>query len=254
MNQLSPEEIATQILNARRDHVAWDPADTQPLAHLDDVYAVQDLVTEQLGRGIGAWKTSPMDPGELPFAGPIYADEIYATGVKIPASNLFVIGIEGEIAFRLNKDLPARAAPYTREDILDAIEEMLPLIEVVDTRMVNGMEQDATFKMADNQSNAGIVIGAGVKGWEAVNATTVDVHLTANGKPLHSGKSTSPIEDMFDLMAGTVNVCAARNRPIRAGDIITTGSCTGIEFVEPGAEVVLEFPGIGRVEVSFPVG
>jgi len=253
MSQLSPEDIANQLLNARRNRRAWDPADTLPLARMDDVYAVQDLVTDQLDLDIGAWKTSPLEDDAAPFVAPIYATDIYTSGVEILASDLFVIGIEGEIAFRLNKDLPARSQPYTRDDILDAIEEMLPLIEVVETRMNNGMGQDASLKMADNQSNAGIVIGTGVQGWETADATTQDVHLTANGKPLHSGKSKSPITDMFDLMAGTVNVCAARNRQIRAGDIITTGSCTGLDFVEPGSEVVLEFPGIGRVEVSFPI-
>lgn len=253
MSQLSPEDVAIQLLNARRNRLAWDPADTLALASMDDVYAVQDRVTDQLTLDVGAWKTSPREDDTMPFVAPIYAREIYTSGVKIQASDLFVIGVEGEIAFRMSKDLPAREQAYTRLDILDSILEMLPLIEVVDTRMINGMKQDASLKMADNQSNAGIVIGTGVQGWETINATTAEVHLTANGQVLHSGKSVSPIADMFHLMAGTANACAARNRPICAGDIITTGSCTGIDFVEPGSEVVLEFPGIGRVEVSFPI-
>jgi 2-keto-4-pentenoate hydratase len=39
---------------------------------------------------------------------------------------------------------------------------------------------------------------------------------------------------------------------IRAGQIIATGSLTGLRFVEPGAHVVAEFPGLGTVEVTFP--
>ncbi len=251
MDHLSPAEIANHLLQARRSQVAWDPAATAPIP-LDQVYAVHDLVTDQLGRAIGAWKTSPLEDPAAPFAGPIYANDIHASGAEIPASSLFVIGIEGEIAFRLNRDLPARARPYDRTDILAAIAEMVPLIEVVDSRMVNGMAQDPSLKMADNQSNAGVVVGKGVAGWETVDATTAAVHLTVNGTAVYTGTSNSPIDDLFALVAGTVNVCAARNRPVRAGDIITTGSCTGLIFIEPGSLVNLEFPGMGQVTVSFP--
>lgn len=252
MSYSSSADIANFLLIARNDHVQWNVGSTPPLENLDDVYAVQDLTTSELGADIRAWKTSPLDDGSA-FAGPIYATKIFESGVKIPASKFHVIGIEGEIAFRINRDLPARDQPYTRDDIQVSIAEMIPLIELVDTRMVDGMEQDATLKMADNQSNYGIVIGAASsKNWNDVNATTAEVHLTVNGQSLFSGTSSSPIADMFNLIAGTANSCAKYDRPVRAGDIITTGSCTGIVFVEPGSNVVLDFPEIGRVEVSFP--
>lgn len=252
MSYSSPADIANFFLKARNDHVQWNTTNTPPLENLDDVYAVQDLVTGELGADIRAWKTSPLDDGTA-FAGPIYAADIFQSGAEISASKFHVIGIEGEIAFRINRDLPAQDQPYTRDDILASISEMIPLIELVDTRMVDGMDQDMTLKMADNQSNYGIVIGAvSSKDWNDVNATTAEVHLTVNGESLFSGTSSSPITDMFDLMAGTANSCAKYDRPVRAGDIITTGSCTGIVFIEPGSNVVLDFPEIGRVEVSFP--
>lgn len=253
MSQLSPTEIANQLVRARTNHVAWDAGDTAGLVELADVYAVQDLVSDQLALEIGAWKTSPLEDPKAPFSGPIYSRDIHASGAQIAASELFVIGLEGEIAFRFNRDFPASTQPYSRDDIIAGVSEMLPLIEVVDTRMVNGMEQDASLKMADNQSNAGIVIGDPVtSGWQDVNATTQTVTLTVNGEVAYGPTSNSPIEDVFELMTGTINVCAARGRPLKAGNIITTGSCTGLLFFEPGAEAVLEMPGIGRVEVTFP--
>ena len=38
---------------------------------------------------------------------------------------------------------------------------------------------------------------------------------------------------------------------LRAGQVITTGSLTGLRFVDPGARVVAEFSGLGTVEVAF---
>jgi 2-keto-4-pentenoate hydratase len=250
MGYSSPSDIANFLIKSHKDHAQWDVGTTLPLENLDDVYATQDLVAATLGADIRAWKTSPLEDGTA-FVGPIYATNIFASGAQIPASKMHVIGIEGEIAFRMNRDLPDRGHPYNRDDILTSISEMLPLIELVDTRMINGMEQDSTLKMADNQSNYGIVIGdVSKKNWTGVNATMAEVHLTVNDKKLFSGISSSPINDMFELMAGTANSCVKYDRPVRTGDIITTGSCTGIVFIEPRSNVFLDFPEIGQVEAS----
>ena len=105
MSYSSSADIANFLLKARNDHVQWNVGSTPPLENLDDVYAVQDLITSKLGADIRAWKTSPLDDGSA-FAGPIYATDIFESGARIPASKFHVIGIEGEIAFRINRDLP----------------------------------------------------------------------------------------------------------------------------------------------------
>ena len=38
---------------------------------------------------------------------------------------------------------------------------------------------------------------------------------------------------------------------LRAGQWVTTGSCTGTVMVAPGTVVVADFPGVGRAEVKF---
>ncbi len=44
--------------------------------------------------------------------------------------------------------------------------------------------------------------------------------------------------------------CMARCGGLHAGDIITTGTWTGMNFVAPGAEVITRFPGIGEARVT----
>jgi len=44
-----------------------------------------------------------------------------------------------------------------------------------------------------------------------------------------------------------VTHCPARSLGgLRAGQWVTTGSCTGTALVAPGTEVVADFPGLGR--------
>ncbi|MCZ6586386.1 MAG: fumarylacetoacetate hydrolase family protein [Alphaproteobacteria bacterium] len=254
MSESSISEVARYLIEARRDHRQWDASAAAPLNDAGEAYAVQDLVMGGLDADLGGWKTSAPDPHSVPITAPIYSALLHRTGTQVPASQLFVIGIEGEIAFRMKRDLPPLGRPYSREDLLAAVGEMLPAIEIVDTRMTNGLEESRHLILADNQSNGGLVIGPGIANWRNLDLSRQPASVTVNGQVKYSGIAANRAGDLFRLMAWAADHCATRKRPIRAGDIITTGTYTGMILVEPGAEVVVEFPEIGRVEVSFPVG
>ena len=245
--------IADQLLKARQDHKQWNVNNAAPPDTVDEAYAIQEIVSQQLGAEISGWKTSAPDPVSVPIAAPIYQDLLFKSGSKVPASELFVIGIEGEIAFQIGRDLSLREQPYSREDILDSIDTMLPAIEIVDTRMQDGFSQNKDLILADNQSNGGLVVGEGISNWKNLDFSYIEARVTVNGVVEYSGVDGNRAGDLFRLMAWAANHCADRARPFQAGDIITTGTYTGILFVEPGAEIVVSFPGIGFVEVSFPV-
>jgi 2-keto-4-pentenoate hydratase len=42
---------------------------------------------------------------------------------------------------------------------------------------------------------------------------------------------------------------ARRSGGLRAGDVVTTGSFTGVQLVQPGDEVSVMFSGVGSVSV-----
>jgi len=245
-------EVARCLIAARRGHRQWDANDQPPLKDIGDAYAVQDLVLDGLNADVGGWKTSAPDPHSVPIAAPIYSVLLHHTGAQIPASALFVIGIEAEIAFRMNRDLPQTQRPYTPEDLLASVEEMLPVIEIVDTRMTDGLTAPPNLALADNQSNGGLVVGPGIAHWRDLDLSRQAASVSVDGEVKYSGVAGNRAGDVFRLMAWAANHCAQRKRPIRVSDIVTTGTYTGILFVKPGAEVVVDFPEIGRVEASFP--
>ena len=244
--------IADQLIKARREHYQWEAHHAAPPDTIEDAYAIQEIVTQSLSAEISAWKTSAPDSVSVPIVAPIYSDLLYQSGSEIPASELFVIGIEGEIAFQISHDLPLGEKHYSREDLVESIGELLPAIEIVDTRMQDGFSQNKDLILADNQSNGGLVVGEGISNWKSLDFTNLEASVTVNGGLEYSGVDGNRAGDLFRLMAWAANHCANRARPFRAGDIITTGTYTGILYVEPGAEVVVAFPGIGAVEVSFP--
>ena len=47
------------------------------------------------------------------------------------------------------------------------------------------------------------------------------------------------------------NQQSARGRGLKAGEIVSTGTCTGLDPVRPGDRVQADFGGLGTVDVSF---
>ena len=133
-------------------------------ADVDDAYAIQDDVARRLwtsrGDPIRAWKTGGPNADAIPVAAPIPASRVYADGVRLNGADYHFIGIEAELAYMLGRDLPPRATPYVESDVVEAIGSMHVAIEVCDSRLANFTTADALWKLADNQSNGGLVVGA----------------------------------------------------------------------------------------------
>ena len=64
------------------------------------------------------------------------------------------------------------------------------------------------------------------------------------------GRGGNPAGDPRWLLLSLVNHCA-RHDGVRAGTLITTGSCTGMIFVDAHASVEAEFENIGSVSMQF---
>lgn len=250
MNHIN--KAADLLLRAHADgHVLSVGSIDFDLADMSDAYAVQSLVAERRG-SIGAWKTGAASPDAEPIAAPIFTDLVHESGVALPAGQFHRLGIEAEIAYRLKQDLPPQDSRYTREDIVGAIDAILPAIEIVDSRCEACDQLDPLWKLADNQINGGLVCGKAVQAWQDLPVTTQSATLQVNGQTMVSSEDGHPAGDPLRLLVWMANHMARHCGGLRRGQIVTTGSFTGLRFMAPGDWVVADFPGIGQVLVSFP--
>ena len=113
-------------------------------------------------------KTGAPGPDAEAAYAPIF-NVIAGPGI-FPAATQRLFGIEAEVAFRLARDLPKRDKSYARDEIVAAIASMHPVIELVDTRFADFAKIDALSKLADNQSNAALIYGPAVPGWQSLAA------------------------------------------------------------------------------------
>jgi 2-keto-4-pentenoate hydratase len=243
------ERAAALLVDARQQHRQVEPFAPGPTG-VGDAYAVQDVVAQRLGP-IGAWKVGAKAPGQVPNAAPILANLIRPSPADWPASSLHMIGIEAELAFRLGRDVAPRDGPLDRGEIWAAIESVHAAVEIVDTRLTGWKNADRLWVLADNQSNGGLVYdpqGVPLRGMPLADAP---VRLVIDGRTVVEGRGGNPAGDPSWLVEWLVEHCARRRGGLRAGMLVTTGSCTGMPFVEPGASVEAVFDGIGRVVLRF---
>jgi 2-keto-4-pentenoate hydratase len=242
---------ATLLVEARRSGkgLAGFPVDCRPDT-ADEAYAIQDAVARRLG-AIKGWKTGAPSPEAEPAYAPIFS--VIAGPGRFAAATQRLFGIEAELAFRLTRDLPKRDRPYTRDEAVAAIASMHPAVELVDTRFADFDKLDALSKVADNQSNGALIHGPAVAAWQSLDldlarppiSVTIDGTIAARTTGNSGG-------DPLRLLTALANHCTSRTGGLREGDMITTGSITGITFAKPGSVVVADFGHCGTVRLEFP--
>ncbi len=266
MDQVQIEQAAFYLADARRtfSRVERLPVSCRP-GSIQDAHAIQDAVTAALGETIGAFKataprpsTSPVEADNTSIApwlvaegvrAPIFESTIYASPGDVPSRQMPQCGVEGEIAFRFRHDLPSRSHPYTREEIVAAV-DAYPAIEVVDSRFLNPDAASFLERLADCVSNGGFVYGPAVEDWRGLDLQRLRVTLTVNGEKVVEQKGGHPTGDLLAIVIAVVEMMRA-SIGVKAGQFVTCGSFTGLRYLSPGDTCQVNFEGLGAAQLTF---
>jgi 2-keto-4-pentenoate hydratase len=210
-------------------------------ATLDDAHAIQEATAAQLGEAIGGWKVGAALEGGI-ARGALLASRMHASDARLPAARMPLLGVEAEIAFRLDRDLPARDTDYTYEEFAAAV-TALPGIEVVDSRFRG-------YPNAPLLDRIAVVCGAPQPRWREIDLESLAVELSIDGRTIVRHAGGHPTKDPLLPAVALINDLRTR-AGVRAGQILTTGSYTGLNFAMPGQSVIASFAGFDAVRVKF---
>jgi 2-keto-4-pentenoate hydratase len=250
MEEERAERAAALLLASRESGraIADFPAECKP-RNPAEAYDIQDAVAARRGP-IVAWKVgAPRPGGEVSFA-PIFS--LIQTPAIVPAAGLRLFGVEAEIAFRLARDLPPRASPYSRDEIVAAIAGAHPVIELLESRFVDRDRVDAAARLADNLTNFALVTGPAIAAWPSLgfDAARPPVELRMDDARLTETVGNAA-GDPLALVTALANDGARRHGGLRAGTMVTTGSLTVMAYARPGATIVADFGPLGEVRIVF---
>jgi 2-keto-4-pentenoate hydratase len=217
---------------------------------MTEVYFVQDAIGAAFGE-IGGWKIGAPSLEATPMFAPMPLAWIAASGATFSGAQSRYRGLEAEIAFLVGQDLPPRETPYTREEVIAAMESCHPVIEELESAFTDPTQASKFAALADLQMHGGFVYGAAVDNWQAIDFHTETVLLSVDGvvRVERTGSNTSG--DLLRLLPYLANEGAARTGGLRKGQWITTGSWTGNTLAMRDSRVDVEFGNAGRVELRF---
>jgi 2-keto-4-pentenoate hydratase len=246
-------QAAEILLKARRELMPIDELPEKLRPHtLDEAYDLQSIMTIAMGP-IGGWKIGSPTPDAPPIfcAMPLWGG--YAvSGTHISPHFKRLRNVEAEIAFCLGKDLPPRAQPYTREEIIDAIASAHPAIELLESAYFDPDKVDRLSMIGDLLLNGGFAHGAAVSGWKNYNLNEESVTVTIDGTVRFEGKASNPAgTDLLRLVTWLANEGSYRTGGLQSGQWITTGSWSGKSPASAGSTVEIRFPRFGEVNLKF---
>jgi 2-keto-4-pentenoate hydratase len=247
---MTQDEIAAAarlLTEARRGGPLLDTLPVVP-ASVAEAHAIQDATAALFGVPVGGFKAAAVGNDE-PSRGLIYAPTIRSSPARIPAAEVPLCGVEGEVAFRFTKDLPARTAPYTREEVAAAM-EACAAIEVITSRFKDQAQRSTLEKLADCVSNGAFVHSAPIADWRGLDLVNIHVTLQVNGQTVLDQNGGNPSGDPLKVATALANMLRG-GRGIRAGQFATCGTFTGLRFLKPGDTCTARFAGLGTAEVTF---
>jgi 2-keto-4-pentenoate hydratase len=183
-----------------------------------------------------------------PLAGRLLREKTFESGAELPFGANHMRVAEAEFAFRMGRALPPRAEPYEVGEVLAAVDTLHPAIEVPDSRYDDFTIVGAPQLIADNACAHLFVLGAPAAGdWRDVDLVEHRVIGTVVGTEAREGKGANVLGDPRAALAWLANELSGLGITLRAGEVVTTGTCLVPLPIAAGAHVVMDFGRFGVV-------
>jgi 2-keto-4-pentenoate hydratase len=262
MNMLDDEKIAAAA-KTLNDH--WRAgtklealeASIRPKERADG-YAIQAALAKHWPGNLFGWKiAATSEAGQRhinvsgPLAGRIFADKVIADGgTASMKGNEMRVG-EAEFAFRLARDLPPRANPYSVQEVLGAVGTLHPAIEIPDSRFADFVSAGEAQLIADNACAHLFVLGDPTgSDWRSRDLIEERPVVMLRSEK-HTGHGKNVLGDPRVALAWCVNELRALGITLREGEVITTGTCCTPLPIKAGDVFAADFGELGKVSVSF---
>jgi 2-keto-4-pentenoate hydratase len=243
------KEAARLLTAARQSGQLLDalPTSCSPRT-IDDAHAIQLATVARLHDSVVGWKVGTTPDGTL-SRGALLRSRLYPGGAQVSPVQTPLLGVEAEIAFRLDRELPARMRAYEYDELADAV-TAFPAIEIVDSRFHGYPDAPPLDRIADCMSNGAFVQGTAQRKWRTYDLANIEVELVFDGRTVVRREGGHPTKDPLLPALALVNDLRT-GFGLSAGQMITTGSYTGLNFAKPGQSVIVTFRGFDPVNVQF---
>ena len=240
-------------------------------------YAVQEAALGLRSGTVAGWKVGLVPPAEQAalgatrLAGPIFSGTVVrlpgaapgqqaisaaaatisaaasASAVQLPAIAGGFAAIEVELVALVGRDAPPEKTDWTAAEAATMVGAWHLGVEFAASPLATINDLGAAVVVCDFGNNSGLVVAARV---ELGDLSQFICRATIDGKEVGhasaAGLPGGPLESVRFLLGHL----AARRRPLRAGDWVSTGAITGVHRVHPGQHASADLLGRQRIDVT----
>jgi len=259
MEKRDEAELADLLADLRRNgrqQSGLDPRLTPP--DNETAYRIAGMVEESLGWRVGGWKIAAIKPEmqralrtDSPIYGRVFEQHIRTSPATFAFSKLCSPIPEVEYLARLGADLPPRVAPYQIDEVTAAVASLHPGIELAECRFIH----DAQFPplpaiLADGAGGATLVYGPAIDGWQDRDIAGQEVSLYCDGALRRTGSASEALDHPMVPLTWLANELSRTGIGLKAGQMISTGTMTGMLRPKAGETYLADFGPFGTVSLE----
>ncbi|MGH6678100.1 MAG: 2-keto-4-pentenoate hydratase [Bradyrhizobium sp.] len=221
-------------------------------------YAIQAALATFSAAPLFGWKiAATSESGQKhinvsgPLAGRILAETVIPDGGTAAMAGNVMRVAEPEFAFRMGRDLTPRPAAFSAAEVLAAVDTLHPAIEIPDSRFTDFVTAGEAQLIADNACAHLFVLGASTDAdWRTLDLIAERPVVTLRHQQ-YVGHGKNVLGDPRVALAWLANELRGLGITLKAGQVVTTGTCHPPLPIQAGDRVEADFGRIGKVSVGF---
>lgn len=226
-------------------------------ADLDSAYACQDAAIALWPDVVAGWKVGwiPVEwqsrVREERLVGPIFRSSVATlagdTVVELSVIDGGFSAVEAEYVVRIGQDAPPSQTQWSADQAAAHVGALHIGVELAGSPLASINELGPCVVVSDFGNNAGLIVGPAIPAPLAREIHTLTCETLIDGRLVGSGGAASLHGGPLSALAFALGRCARRGRPLKAGDLVTTGAASGIHDIRAGQTAVVRFAGLGEI-------
>jgi 2-keto-4-pentenoate hydratase len=207
-------------------------------------YAVQEEAIGLWDDEIVGWKVGKIPDdlverlGQTRVTGPIFREGLWLAdpACRNPAP-VFVGGfaaLEAEFVYELLEDAPARKLVWSLAEAEALACHMRIGVEMAGSPLATINELGPPVVAADFGNNNGLILGGLLQGWGEFVDAAYACEAFIDGERVGQGSAATIPGGPMESVRFMLEHAARHGRPLKAGQLVSTGAATGIHDIGPG--------------------
>lgn len=168
-----------------------------------------------------------------PIYSPIISEDVLQSGstFRIPRG---LLGVECEFGFVMGRDFPGPAESSDIAALRSAIAECFVGLELVGRRLADDVPLNEVSSIADFALDVAVIRGLPIPNWGRYDLAAIPVRAVLDGVTVVQSTGAMVLGHPLNALEWLAETLRRRGCKLRTGEIILTGTCTGITKVSPG--------------------